>query len=138
MMQKKPYLIEFKSIGEVELGYISVCEFTNTALPFIPQRIYWTYHTPEHTVRGRHAHRITEQIIVAVAGKIIVRSELLHSAEVLTFVLDKPHIGLYLPSQTWNTIQYSQQAVQIVLASATYNEQDYIRNYNEFKKLDKV
>ncbi len=129
-----PHLITFKPIGEATIGYISVCEFQQQHLPFVPQRIYWTYYTPESIVRGRHAHKETEQILIAVAGRIVVNLEMSNSPEVLTFVLDSPSIGLYLPPNAWHTMQYSHNSVQLVLASKTYDEQDYIRNFNDFKQ----
>jgi dTDP-4-dehydrorhamnose 3,5-epimerase-like enzyme len=128
-----PHLITFNPIGDSAIGYISVCEFQAANLPFVPKRIYWTYYTPESVVRGRHAHKETEQILIAVAGRIIVNLEQAHSSEILTFVLDSPRKGLYIPPTSWHTMQYSHSSVQLVLASKEYDEKDYIRNYNDFK-----
>lgn len=133
-MQKEfgqPYIIEFPKLGESSIGYISVSQ--NDKLPFPVKRVFWTYYTPESVVRGRHAHHETEQILVAVAGRIIVTTE---SAlgEIKTFVLDNPHIGVYVPPNFWHTMQYSHTAIQVVFASTLYDEKDYIREYDEFKK----
>ena len=126
----KPYIIEFPKIGSSLLGYVSVAEKTN--LPFEVKRIYWTYYTPENVERGGHAHYEMEQILVAVAGKIIVSTELLTGMK-NEFVLDNPNIGLYIPKMTWRTMKYSHNSVQMCIANIVYDEKDYIRDYNKFR-----
>lgn len=129
---KKPYLIEFPRIGDDYIGYISVVE-QGKIIPFKVKRVYWTYQTPEFILRGRHAHYSTEQILIAVNGKITVTTEL-QNGEINIFTLDKPNLGLYIPPNAWHTMQYTENAVQLVLASTIYNEDDYIRSYDDFKK----
>ncbi len=127
-----PYLVEFSKIGSPELGYISVGE--NNALPFPIQRVYWTYHTPESIVRGNHAHHELEQLIFATSGRIEFVLEG-PDGKAQTFVLDAPHLGLYIPRRYWCTIKFSANAVLMCLASMEYREDDYIRDYDEFKLL---
>ena len=127
-----PYLIEFPKLGAPEIGYISVTEQLKQ-LPFEVQRTFWTYYTPESIVRGRHAHHKTEQVLVAAAGRITVTTELADGTIEL-FRLEDPNVGLYVPPQAWHTMQYSHSAVQLVFASAPYQESDYIRSYEEFKR----
>ncbi len=131
-MFEKPYLIEFPKVGDSSLGYISIAEFEKT-LPFEVKRTFWTYYTPESIVRGRHAHHVTEQVLVAVAGRIIVNTEM-WDGEIMTFVLEKPNQGVYIPPTAWHTMQYSHSAVQLAFASTTYTPEDYIRDFDEFKK----
>jgi dTDP-4-dehydrorhamnose 3,5-epimerase-like enzyme len=126
-----PYLIQFPKIGNPQQGYISVAEFEK-ALPFVPQRLFWTYYTPEEIVRGRHAHHRTEQVLVALAGRILVTTEQ-RSGEIATFVLEKPEVGLYIPPSSWHTMQYSHNAIQLAFASLPYDETDYIRDYKNFQ-----
>jgi len=128
----KPYLIEFKKLGTSEIGYISVSE-NKQQIPFNCERVFWTYYTPEEVVRGRHAHYKTEQVLIALAGRIIVNIEM-PDGEKMIFTLDKPNIGLYVPPHCWHTMQYSHSCVQLVLASSKYDESDYIRKYEDFKK----
>ena len=128
-----PYLIQFPKLGAPEIGYISVTE-QQALLPFEVKRIFWTYYTPESIVRGRHAHHATEQVLVAAAGRIIVTTELADGT-IQTFRLEDPNVGLYVPPHAWHTMQYSHSAVQLVLASALYNEQDYIRDYDQFRRI---
>jgi dTDP-4-dehydrorhamnose 3,5-epimerase-like enzyme len=128
----KPFLIDFSKLGESSFGFISVAQ--NDALPFAVQRIFWTYYTPESIVRGRHAHYKTEQILLAVSGRIVVNTETA-TGELQTFVLETPQHGVYIPPNVWHTMQYSHSAVQVVLASTPFHETDYIRSYNDFKTI---
>lgn len=128
----EPHLIQFPKLGEPGIGYISVTE-TGKLVPFAVERIFWTYYTPESIVRGRHAHHRTEQVLVAAAGRITVTTE--HAdGTIRIFRLEDPHVGLYVPPHVWHTMQYSHSAVQLVLASAGYDEADYIRDHDEFRR----
>ena len=133
-MSKKPYIIEFPKIGNSQLGYISVAE--NDNLPFEVKRIYWTYFTPESVERGGHSHYDLEQVLVAMAGKIILTVETL-DGDVKEFVLENPNQGLFIPKNTWRTMKYTHNAVQMCIASSLYDEKDYIRDYQQFKSLQK-
>jgi hypothetical protein len=126
----RPHILEFKRIGDSSLGYISVAE--KEALPFEVKRVYWTYFTPEDVQRGGHAHYDLEQILIAVAGRIIVKTELLDGSKE-EFVLDKPNTGLFIPKMCWREMQYTHNAVQICIASLAYTEDDYIRDYQIFQ-----
>lgn len=127
-----PHLIKFPRLGDPSIGYISVTE-QSRLVPFEVQRIFWTYYTPESIVRGRHAHHATEQVLVAVAGRIIVTTELADGT-IEHFRLESPEVGLYVPPHAWHTMQYSHSAVQLVLASHAYDESDYIRKYEDFRQ----
>lgn len=129
----EPQLIQFPKLGAPEIGYISVTE-QQKLVPFDVQRIFWTYYTPESIVRGRHAHHATEQVLIAVAGRIIVTTEMA-DGRIETFRLEDPNTGLYVPPNAWHTMQYSHSAVQLVFASSPYNEADYIRSYEDFKRV---
>jgi mannose-6-phosphate isomerase-like protein (cupin superfamily) len=130
---KKPYIITFPKLGSSEIGYISVAELSKS-IPFEVKRVFWTYFTPESIVRGRHAHHQTEQLLIAVSGRIIVTTEM-PDGEINTFVLERPEQGVYIPPNVWHTMQYSHTAVQLVLASTQYSEEDYIREFNRFREI---
>lgn len=133
MLVRPPKLINFPKLGTPEIGYISVTE-QQQLVPFEVKRIFWTYYTPESIVRGRHAHHATEQVLIAVAGRITVTTELADGA-IQSFRLEDPNEGLYVPPNAWHTMQYSHSAVQLVLASAAYLEADYIRDYDKFREV---
>jgi UDP-2-acetamido-3-amino-2,3-dideoxy-glucuronate N-acetyltransferase len=100
-------------------------------LPFVPARFFVVYDVPSMEVRGEHAHRLCEQVLVCLSGSVKaiadvggVRSE---------FKLDRPDIGLYMPSMTWGTqYRYTDNAVLLVLASLPYQADDYIRDYDQY------
>ena len=129
----KPYLIRFDSIGSSKLGYITAVQYPEN-LPFVVKRVYWTYFTPHNVERGNHAHFDLHQIIVAVSGIIRFSIEGPDGSR-SEFILDNPDVGLYLPPMHWRTIHFSHTAVLLCLASQEYQAEDYIREYDEFKRI---
>ena len=129
---KTPQIINFKRNGDTTLGYISIAE-KDSQIPFEIKRVFWTYYTPEEVVRGKHAHYETEMVLIAASGSVTVRTELIDGS-IEEFILDKPNKGLFIPKMCWHTMQYSHNAVQIVIASSFYDERDYIRSYSNFKE----
>lgn len=132
-MTANPFEITFQKVGNPAEGYISIAEMAQR-IPFEVKRTFWTYYTPEQIVRGRHAHFHTEQVLIAVAGRILLNTEL-PDGTLSSFVLEHPDKGIYLPPNCWHTMQYSHNAVQLVFASTLYDETDYIRDYSVFKTL---
>ena len=128
-----PYLIEFKKIGNAEIGYLSVNENTEF-VPFKIERVFWSYFTPKNVVRGNHAHYNTNQVLIATAGNVIINTEL-PSGEKKSYNLDKPNIGLFVPANCWHTMTFDESSVLMVLASTIYNENDYIRDYEQYKLI---
>jgi len=132
-MIEKPHIIEFNKIGSSELGYISVAE-NKDQIPFDIKRVYWTYLTPNEVQRGFHAHKKLSQVIVAVSGTIKLTLKDKEGLE-YAFVLDNPSIGLYIPKKYWREISFFQNAVLLCLASDKFDENDYIRDFNDFKDI---
>jgi dTDP-4-dehydrorhamnose 3,5-epimerase-like enzyme len=126
----KPQIILLPKRGSTALGYISVVE--KELAPFDIKRVYWTYYSPHEVIRGNHAHKKLKQLIFAVSGRINFHLEDLNQNS-FDFQLEKPEQGLYIPPLHWRTIQFSHNAVLLCLASEVYDEQDYIRSYQEFK-----
>ena len=114
MIQVEPYLIEFSKIGRPDWGYISVAK--KELLFFDVKRVYWTYYTPQEIVRGGHAHYALEQILISVAGTIIVKTETLTAGK-NEFVLDRPNVGLFMPKMCWHEMQYTHNAAQMCIAN---------------------
>ena len=132
-MYKKPRFLAFNKIGSSNLGYISVAENSDN-IPFDIKRVYWTYFTPQDVKRGGHSHLELEQVIVAVSGCITFTTEDLEGNK-MEFVLDRPDNGLYIPQKIWRDIRFSHNAVLLCMASRVYDEADYIRQYEDFKKM---
>ncbi|WP_415325256.1 sugar 3,4-ketoisomerase [Chryseobacterium sp. MMS23-Vi53] len=126
-----PQIITYNKIGSSELGYITIAEAQKN-VPFDIQRVYWTYYTPQDVIRGGHAHKVLQQVIFAVSGTITFNTED-KDGNKETFVLDHPTKGLYIPKLIWRDIQFSHSAVLLCLASELYDENDYFRDFEEFK-----
>jgi len=132
-MSEKPYLIHFTGIGDEEIGFISVAQVHNH-IPFDIKRVYWVYQTPEYIERGNHAHKVCTQVLVAVSGEVEVVLESV-DGESDVYILNNPAIGLFIPVLYWRKIHFSSNAVLVCLASDTFDEYDYIRNYQAFLSL---
>ena len=128
----RPRLITLPKIGDSEIGFISLLE--NDKLPFVPKRIYWTYNIPKNLVRGKHAHKSLEQIIIAVYGVIEFNLETI-DGEKYSFTLDNPNVGLFIPKMTWRELNFQKGAIQVCIAGEAYLEADYVRNYNQFLEM---
>ena len=118
-----------------EKGNISVIENGKT-IPFRIKRIYYLYDVPGGESRGGHAHKKLRQLIVAASGSFDV---VLDDGEMKrTFTINRPYHGLLVTPGIWREINnFSSGSVCLVLASHEYSEEDYIRDYNEFKKYKK-
>lgn len=114
-------------------GALSFGEYP-THLPFLPQRVFLVYDVPSKEVRGEHAHRALHQFLICVKGTCSVA---LDDGTMRDEVeLRSPAIGLHIPPMVWGVqYNYSPDAVLLVLASDVYKADDYIRSYDEFKKL---
>jgi hypothetical protein len=132
-MLSHPHLIHFTGIGDQEVGFISVAQ-SNTHIPFEIKRVYWVYQTPEMIQRGNHAHKLGQQVLIAMHGKIEVQLETIDAKKNI-FILDKPSIGLFIPINCWRTFNMSADAVLLCLSSIEFDESDYIREYKQFKSL---
>ena len=103
-------------------------------IPFRIKRVYYMYNTIEGVVRGQHAHKSLEQILVCIHGSCKIRLDNGYEKKVIP--LEKPYEGLYVGNNMWREMfDFSPDAVLMVLASELYNEEDYIRDYDEFLKF---
>ncbi|MBC7884059.1 MAG: FdtA/QdtA family cupin domain-containing protein [Saprospiraceae bacterium] len=125
-----PRLIQFLRIGNPGEGYLSIVS-EEKYFPFKIKRIFWTYGTPSTIIRGRHAHKTTKMILVALSGKIVVKCQIYPKTEV-EFILDDPNTGLYIPVNCWHTMMYHDNAIQLVITNTLYDENDYIRDYTTY------
>lgn len=102
-------------------------------IPFEIKRVYYLYDTKKEVRRGFHAHRSLEQILICIHGSCRVLLD--NGAEKKTVSLEKPYEGLYIANDIWREMyDFSSDAVLLVLASDFYREEDYIRDYETFKR----
>lgn len=107
---------------------------TGGDLPFSVERYFLVYAVPNRQVRGEHAHRELHQLLVCVRGECRVAVDDGSTRGEIT--LDQPGFGVHLPPMVWGTqYDYSEDAVLLVLGSAPYDTDDYIRDYDEFTAL---
>lgn len=126
----KVKMLSFKQNGD-ERGHLVVIE-GNKDIPFDIKRIFYIYGSDPTVVRGQHANRETEFVLVNVAGKSKVKVYDGKGNEAI-FILNRPHTGIYLPTMVWKDMyDFSEDSVLLVLASEAYNPNEYIRNYDEF------
>ena len=100
-------------------------------LPFEIRRVYYMWDTTNDAVRGKHAHKKLEQILICTSGSCKIHLD--NGYETEEVLLDDPSVGLYLSKDMWREMyDFTPDAVLMVLASQYYDEADYIRNYDEF------
>ena len=124
----------FQPHGDARGQLVSIEEFTD--IPFRIKRVYYMYDTVAGVVRGHHAHKKLEQILVCVHGSCKIRLD--NGRERKVVALEKPYEGLYIANNMWREMfDFSSDAVLMVLASEVYDEADYIRDYDEFLEFVK-
>ncbi len=105
-------------------------------VPFKIERTYWIYDVPGGEKRGGHAYRRNEELVVALSGSFDVVLD--DGRERKVFSLNRSYYGLYVPRGLWREMEnFSTNALALVLASAPYDEGDYIRDYELFKQTIK-
>ena len=125
-------LIAFPNLGDARGSLIAV--EGNKNIPFPIKRVYYLFGTRDGCSRGFHAHRALRQVAVCVAGKCrMVLDNGTHREEVW---LDSPMKGLLIGDLVWREMHdFSTDCILLVLASELYDETDYIRDYDEFKRV---
>ena len=124
----------FQPHGDNRGQLVALEEFKD--IPFQIKRVYYMYDTVPDVVRGHHAHKVLQQILICIHGSCKIRLD--NGIEKKTVPLEKPYEGLYVSSNMWREMyDFSSDAVLMVLSSELYDESDYIRDYDEFKKYIK-
>jgi dTDP-4-dehydrorhamnose 3,5-epimerase-like enzyme len=114
-------------------GSLSFFESSNQ-VPFEIKRTYWIYDVPGGETRGGHAYKSLQEIVIALSGSFDVHVESKAGSEV--YSLNRSYNALYLPAGTRRSLHnFSTNAICLVAASDVYNDEDYIREFNEFKNL---
>jgi oxalate decarboxylase/phosphoglucose isomerase-like protein (cupin superfamily) len=128
----KPHIIDFPKIID-ERGNLSYFE-SNSKIPFEIKRAYWIYDVPGGEIRGEHAYRELEEVIIALSGSFDV---ILNDGErEYKFTLNRSYLGLYIPKLMWRRIEnFSTNSLALIVSNNVYNPEDYIRDYKEFEKI---
>ncbi|MCI8557258.1 MAG: WxcM-like domain-containing protein [Lachnospiraceae bacterium] len=130
-LQEKCPVLHFTDMGD-ERGKLVVIEGGQT-IPFEIQRVFYIYESDSKVVRGQHANRESEFVLINVAGQSKVR--ITDGTEEFIVELNRPMMGVYIPKMVWKDMyEFSPDSVLLVLASTHYNGNEYIRDYDEYIK----
>lgn len=114
-------------------GNLSVAE-NGEQVPFDIKRVFYIYDVPGGEERGGHSHKALQQVIIAISGAFDVLID--DGVNQRTITLNRPYHGLLIAPGIWSQqLNFSSGSVCLVLASDFYNEDDYVRDYDEFKRL---
>lgn len=128
-------MIKLVSLPKIpdERGNLSFIEEENH-IPFKIKRTYWIYDVPGGETRGSHAFFQSEEFIVAISGSFDVI--LFDGKEEFKYSLNRSYYGLYVPRLTWRTLEnFSTNSLALVLSSTAFNDNDYIRDVEQFITL---
>ncbi|NVK75221.1 MAG: WxcM-like domain-containing protein [Oceanospirillaceae bacterium] len=126
----KPTLIDLPKIQDPR-GNLTFLQ-NDSHVPFEIQRVFWTYDVPGGEVRGGHAYKSQEELIIAISGAFDIVVKNLDGTEE-RFHLNRSYFGLYLPAKTWRHMEnFSTNALGLHLSSSKFDETDYIRDFTEF------
>lgn len=131
-LKDKCTILNFNDLGD-ERGKLVVIE-GNESIPFEIKRVFYIYGSDSTIVRGQHANRLSEFVLINVAGTSKVR--LTDGKEEMIVELNKPMMGIYIPQMVWKDMyDFSADSVLLVLASTHYDGKEYIRDYDEYLKI---
>ena len=126
---KQPRIIELVKISDPR-GNLSVIEEYKD-IPFKIERTYWIYDVPGGETRGGHAFKETEELIIALSGSFDITID--DGKEKKVFNLNRSYYGLYVPKGLWREMEnFSTNSLALVISSTKFDENDYIRDYEEF------
>lgn len=126
-------MLEFPQNGD-ERGHLVVVEGQQD-IPFDIKRIFYIYGSDSTVVRGQHANKRTEFVLINVSGQCKVKTKDGKGNEAI-YVLNRPHTGIYLPQLVWKDMyDFSEDSVLLCLASEHFDPEEYIRDYNTFVKF---
>ena len=129
---EEPKLMNLPKIIDAR-GNLSVIEEMKE-IPFKIERVYWIYDVPGGEHRGGHAYKENQELIVAMSGSFDVHLD--DGKEKMTFHLNRSYYGLYVPKGLWREMDnFSTNSLALVLSSTKFDLDDYIHDYDEFKRL---
>ncbi|TDP00918.1 sugar 3,4-ketoisomerase [Flavobacterium sp. 245] len=131
----KPAIIDFPKIQDPR-GNLTFLQYPNQ-IPFEIKRTFWTYDVPGGEIRGGHAYYEQEEIVIALSGSFdVVVTNADNSTDI--FSLNRSYYGLYLPAKTWRHIEnFSTNALALHVSSKSFSSEDYVRNFEDYKKMFK-
>lgn len=127
-------LLEFPKIHDPR-GNLTFVEGSRH-IPFEIRRAYWIYAVPGGEKRGGHAYRELHEVVISLSGSFEVHLD--DGTRRKTYVLNRGYVGLYVPNMIWRELEvFSTNAVCLILASAPYDESDYVRDLGDFLAMQR-
>lgn len=137
MKEKEKVIYKIINLPKIvdDRGNLSFIE-QNNHIPFEIKRVYWIYDVPGGEIRGSHAYKTLNEFIVALSGSFDV--VLNDGKKEKKFALNRSYYGLYVPKMYWRRIEnFSTNSLALIMADDFYKEDDYLRDFEEFKSLVK-
>ena len=129
---KKPCIIDLPKILDKRGNLSFVEEFTH--IPFKIERSYWIYDVPGGERRGGHVYKANQEFVIALSGSFDVVLD--DGVERKVFTLNRSYYGLYIPNMVWRQMEnFSTNSLALILASTSFTSEDYLYDYNLFKKI---
>lgn len=124
-------MIKFSQKGD-ERGSLIVIE-SKKELPFEIKRVFYMLNTTRDTIRGQHANRESEFVLVNIKGSVKIKVHDGYQSDV--YVLDQPDVGIYIPRMIWKEMyDFSEDSILLVLSDQGYLENEYLRSFDEYVK----
>lgn len=128
----KVRMLEFPQLGD-ERGHLVVLEVKKD-IPFDVKRVFYIYGSDSNAIRGQHANKKSQFVLINVAGTSKVKIRDGEGNEAI-FCLNRPHTGIYLPEMIWKEMyDFSEDSVLLCLSNEYYDPEEYIRNYRNFEQ----
>jgi len=131
----KPKIINLPKITDPR-GNLSFLE-SPSQLPFEIKRTYWIYDVPGGEIRGSHAFKEQQEFIIALSGSFDI---VLHDGfKEIKYSLNRSYYGLFIPKRYWRRLEnFSTNALALIVSDKNFDENDYVRNFDEYKILRNV
>lgn len=131
-LPKGCHIVQFPRISD-KRGCLAFGE-AERHIPFAVRRVFWTYSIQDGNMRGDHAHRTCEMVLFPIGGSFDIEVD--DGENIMVLHMDDPSRGIYIPPLVWcKLMNFTKDAACISLASEEYRSEDYIHDYEEFKKL---
>ncbi|WP_407535973.1 FdtA/QdtA family cupin domain-containing protein [Cetobacterium somerae] len=128
---KKYKILSFPQLGDNRGNLVVVEGMKN--IPFEIKRMFYMYGIKNDVIRGQHANRKSEFVLINLAGSCKIKVDDGKNEEII--ILDKAHEGIYLDRMVWKDMyDFSKDSILLVLSNQSYDSEEYVRDYIEFKK----
>ena len=128
----EPHLIELPKISDPR-GNLTFIQ-SGVGCPFEIKRVFWTFNVPGGSLRGGHAYRTQQEVVIAINGAFDVVAKSLDGNEA-RFRLERGYVALYLPPMTWRHLEnFSTNGIGLHLSSSLFDASDYIRDWDDVKQ----